>query len=63
MPRRLYLLYLVVLVALVVFGAVVDLPFWALVAMGVAAVVPIVIADVVVNRRKRSSRDGSTPGE
>ena len=45
--------YLAVLVALVIVGMLIDLPIWGVVLLGLAATIPIAVADVVLTKRRR----------
>jgi hypothetical protein len=54
MPRYLYVAYLLVLVALGTLGFKLDVAWWVAAAAGVAAMIPIVIVDIVISRRRDS---------
>lgn len=55
MPRYLKVVYFAILLALVVLGFVWDAPVGLKILVGVAAVIPVVVAEFVIRNRRRES--------
>ena len=55
MPAKVRLAYLLVLAALFAAAFFIQAPWWASALIGVAAMVPIAVADVVISRRAQAA--------
>jgi hypothetical protein len=55
MPRHVYVAYMLVLVVLGTPGFMLDMAWWAAAGVGVAAMIPIVVVDIVISRRRDSA--------
>lgn len=56
MVRRVQVLYALVLSGLLVAGFLIEGSWWAKALVGTAAMVPVVIADIVTSRRRQAAR-------
>jgi hypothetical protein len=59
MVNRVRVAYLVVLAALVVTGFLIDVSWWQGALIGSAAMLPILVADIVTTRRRATAQRGT----
>lgn len=59
MVRGVHVTYVLVLPGLLVAGFLIEASWWATALVGIGAMVPVVIADVVSSRRRRPARGAS----